>query len=73
MDKVAEFKCRYEQWLEMLDLWRNKHNVTRKQAVSILFLDGVGDQEIIAKDLFWKETNEYVIRYLGEKEEERSS
>ena len=58
------FNYRYTEWLVALDRWCEKHHgITRQQAMSILFDDGAynpnGPDLVVAKDLFWKESNEF--------------
>jgi len=69
---------RYNQWLENLDLWCKKHNISREQAISILSDDSSYNKEdpkkdlITIRDLYWSEMDDFCQEFKEEKKKERS-
>lgn len=62
------FENRYQAWLNTLDKWCGKHQITRTQAVSILFDDGKfnpdGPNHVTSKDVLeWNEVQSFVSRF----------
>jgi len=53
----------YHHWCEKVDNWANKHGITRKQAVSVLFFDNLpdkhGNYDNRAKELYWNDCSDF--------------
>jgi len=61
---------RYKKWLKMVKQWAARHKITTESAISILFDDSPynpdgGKDLVIAKDLYWAESNDFVGHYLA--------
>jgi len=56
---------RYQKWLAHIQLWADLYGITTDQAINILFMDSIIENEDINKQsCYWAEHGDFLETYL---------